>query len=135
MKVKYVGLKVNGSTAFKAQTGITWLPGDCHEVKDDIAAKMLKHPDVFALDDGTAPEAKKVEAPAIDTSGMTLAPGGKVEIPQPTSITLKDGEVVVLDGMEKADLHALAKAHGVKVHHQAGAPKVIEALQAAFPAS
>ncbi|MFZ2306838.1 MAG: hypothetical protein WAW73_17465 [Rhodoferax sp.] len=132
MKLKYVGLKVNGSTAFKAQTGITWLPGDCHEVKDDIAAKMLKHPDVFALDAGGTAALKAAEAPAIDTSGITLAPGGKVETTQSTSIKLKDGAVVVLDGMEKAELHALAKTHGVKIHHQAGAAKVIEALQAAF---
>ena len=70
MKVKYVGLKVNGSTAFKAQTGITWFPGDSHEVKDSIAVNMLKHSDVFAMD-----AVKIAESPVIDTAGLTLAPG------------------------------------------------------------
>lgn len=34
-----------------------------------------------------------------------------------------------LDTMEKADLHALAKGRGVKVHHMAGAEKVRAALR------
>lgn len=56
-QIKYVGVKLNGERAFKEDTGIEWMPGDSHDVKPDIAAKMLKHPDVFALDDGTAPVA------------------------------------------------------------------------------
>lgn len=128
MKVKYVGLKVNGSTAFKAQTGITWFPGDSHEVKDSIAVNMLKHSDVFAMD-----AVKIAESPVIDTAGLTLAPGGKVEIPAPASITLPSGQVIVLNGLNKDTLHQIAKESGVSVHHMSGAAKVVEALVAAFP--
>lgn len=35
-----------------------------------------------------------------------------------------------LDAMEKQELHALAKEMGVDVHHNAGAPKVREAIRA-----
>lgn len=36
---------------------------------------------------------------------------------------------VDLDGMDKEQLHALAKERGVKVHHMAGADKVRAALR------
>lgn len=38
---------------------------------------------------------------------------------------VKDG----LDDMDKAQLHALAKERGIKIHHNAGADKVREALR------
>jgi hypothetical protein len=55
MKLKYVGLKAGGESAFQAQTGIYWMPGDVKEVANPAtAAKMLQHPDVFAPADGEA---------------------------------------------------------------------------------
>lgn len=114
MKLKYVGLKPDGETAFKDKTGFTWFPGDSNEVKDDLAAAMLKHPDVFAVDDGKQEEPKQ--------EVHTAAP----------SITLADGTVKELEGLDKEQLHDLAKELGVTVHHASGAQKVIEALVAAF---
>ncbi len=62
-KLKYVGLKESGERAFKEETGIEWHPGSEHDVTPAHAAKMLKHPDVFALADGSTEialgEAKK----------------------------------------------------------------------------
>ncbi|WP_294767245.1 hypothetical protein [uncultured Rhodoferax sp.] len=52
MQIKYVGAKQDGETAFAEKTGITWFPGDSHAVDDKVAARMLNHPDVFAVDEG-----------------------------------------------------------------------------------
>jgi hypothetical protein len=51
MKIKYVGVKQDGETAFSSETGITWFPGSRETVAPAVAAKMLKHPDVFAEDE------------------------------------------------------------------------------------
>ena len=48
MKIKYVGLK-QFEDAFNGMTGVTWGPGVEHDIGDDVAARMLNHPDVFAL--------------------------------------------------------------------------------------
>lgn len=114
-KIKYVGTKPDGETAFSLAAGAPaiWMAGDVFEVAEPLAAKMLQHPDVFALD---APE---------QTSGST-----EPTAPASNSITKPDGTAVQLDGMSKEDLHALAKELGVAVHHNAGADKVIAALTA-----
>lgn len=110
IKLKYVGLKADGERAFQHDTGIEWFPGSRHEVSDQMAAKMLKHPDVFAVDD------EQPEAPA---KSLQLS---DAKVPAPT-VNLKD--------LDKAALHALAKERGVKVHHAAGAETVRTALEAA----
>jgi hypothetical protein len=51
MKIKYVGLKQDGERAFFSETNIEWRIGDAHDVDAKVAAKMLKHPDVFAAAD------------------------------------------------------------------------------------
>ena len=49
MKIYYVGTKPDGETAFSPITGITWMPGDSHDIADEkIAIRMLQHPDVFS---------------------------------------------------------------------------------------
>ena len=108
-QIKYVGLKMTGEQAFIDDTKLEWFPGDSHEVSAAHAEKMLKHPDVFALADKVPPVAETVTARIEDT---------------PTHPDL--------NSMSREDLHALAKARGVKVHHTSGAAKVIEALQDAF---
>lgn len=126
MKLKYVGLKQQ-CTAFKTDTGITWLPGAVHEVKDALAAKMLKHPDVFVADDDK-PAKDAVKTPAapvatntsVATTTATLAPGA--------TVTPIAGS---LDGLDKAELHAMAKEIGLKVHHFASADTVRAAIKAA----
>lgn len=49
MKLMYVGLKVDGESAFSDKTGIVWMPGSSHEVSDAHAALMLPHTDVWAI--------------------------------------------------------------------------------------
>lgn len=105
-KIKYVGVKLDGETAFTAAAKMAdpWMPGDVREVEDEkLVAQMLQHPDVFARD-GKQP-AKEAPAPAPapapestaalqapldeDTNtGGSLAPGAEVApaaTPAPTS--------------------------------------------------
>lgn len=128
MKIKYVGVKQDGETAFKSETGITWLPGSSEDVPVALAVKMLKHPDVFAEDTAEA------AAPA---APVTLQPLGKTVISLQS--TLAPGAVAgeaapstdPLDAMTREELHALAKERGIKVHHSSGAAAVKAAILAA----
>jgi len=110
MKIKYVGLKDDGETAFSKDPGAPaiWFKGDSFDVPEATAKRMLQHPDVFELDDGSA---TKTEEP-----------------PKPEEV---DDEFA---GLSKEELHALAKERGVKVHHAAGVATVAEALRAATKA-
>lgn len=73
-KLKYVGLKLDGERAFKEETGLEWFPGSVHDVPTNLAVKMLKHPDVFALADAdaTLSDAKPAEKLEVD---QTKNPG------------------------------------------------------------
>jgi hypothetical protein len=139
MKIKYVGAKTDGETAFIHLTGLTWLPGDSFEVDNKIAPRLLAHPDVFEQDTGqvaavvVSPVVIAPVAGAIDPTTLTLTPGATVESIKPAAITLADGTSKVIGGLTKEELHELAKELGVKVHPASGAPKVTEALLAAFP--
>jgi len=148
MKIKYVGVKVDGETAFAHLSGVAlWMDGDEYEIKDDVAKRMLQHPDVFALADKQEPDTQtttQTTTQTADTTSLTLTPGAEVKAPESTepkdpaepvaSITV-EGKVIVLDGLGKDELHDLAKRLGVAVHHASGPDKVIAALQAAFPAT
>lgn len=124
MQIKYVGGKPE-ETAFSRDTGVTWCPGDSHDIPDVHARKMLQHPDVFAHDEGAAKSAKKPApapapvsltstsnapaspAAALDaaatTNKTTLAPGKAIGAanetnPPPEGAPMPDGEFVVKDG-------------------------------------
>lgn len=119
MKIKYVGVKLDGETAFASESGIAmWLDGDSHEVKDALAAKMLKHPDVFALDD-----AIKAAEPVQEVKAADLVAMAEAGFPA-SSLT-------PLEGMTKEQLQELAKAKDLKVHHNAGIDTLIKAIKAA----
>jgi len=142
MKIKYVGAKTDGETAFIHLTGLTWFPGDSFEVDNKHAPRLLNHPDVFERDTEQAqakvlaPVQKPVTAPAagdVDPNKLTLTPGSTVENTKPATITLPDGTAKVIDGLSKEELHALAKSLEVKIHPASGAAKVSAALLEAFP--
>lgn len=66
------------------------------------------------------------------TKPMQAAPA-PIAAPDPDAVT-EQTDVVVddgLDGLDKDQLHTLAKDRGVKVHHMAGADKVRAALREA----
>lgn len=142
MKIKYVGAKTDGETAFIHLTGLTWFPGDSFEVDNKHAPRLLNHPDVFERDTEQAqakvlaPVQKPVTTPAagdVDPNKLTLTPGATVENTKPATITLPDGTAKVIDGLSKEELHALAKSLEVKIHPASGAAKVSAALLEAFP--
>ncbi|MGE4244006.1 hypothetical protein [Ramlibacter sp.] len=111
-KIQYVGVKKDGETAFVRETGITWFPGTVKTIADaELVAKMLRHPDVFALADGkesdgapktdevfgTEPEvvhhqtAEAPKEPVVETktdatdADISLAPGSVVAAPPPAA--------------------------------------------------
>jgi hypothetical protein len=139
MKIKYVGLKTDGETAFIHLTNLTWFPGDSHEVDNKHAPRLLAHPDVFEqdIDAVTATTSTKTVATtaagSVDSTKLTLTPGAKVEDPKPVSITLPDGTDKVVEGLTKEELHALAKELDLQVHFATGPVKLIAALVEAFP--
>lgn len=106
MKIKYVGLKEDGETAFASAAGIAkWMPGDSFEVANpQLASRMLQHPDVFA-EDKSAP---KVSKPASTAPAGTLAPGGSVSL-------TPGGAVDPLAGMDDKAVRAFAKDQGFTI--------------------
>ena len=139
MKIYYVGTKPDGETAFSPITGITWMPGDSHDIADEkIAIRMLQHPDVFSKAPPALIEAQAAvnTAPAagglssalnVQVAALTSAPA-PVASPAPTPAPAPVSEADNLASLSREELHALAKDRGVVVHHAAGAEKVRAAL-------
>ncbi len=122
MQIKYVGTKPRGETAFSHITKMPpWMIGESRDIVDEkLAAQMLKHPDVFVQDGAATPTAKGSDIKLDLTPGVSVPPLAK-------TFRTADGDVV-LDGLDAAALHVIAKAAGVKVHPFSGAAKVIKAL-------
>lgn len=147
MKIKYVGLK-QFEDAFKGDTGVTWGPGVEHDIEDaGLCARMLKHPDVFALVDGAAvkePEALTV-ADAVtvipvddkqdddqdDASDTGHVPNAE-EQPKAQHIMQTSSGPLALDGLDKDTLKALAKELDIAVGNS-GEEKIRQKLAEAFP--
>ena len=132
MKLKYVGLK-DEETAFSPETGITWTPGSSHEVPDNLAKRMLAHPDVFALDAAKpAPGKAATQAPPPPPPPPASSAPAVNEVKGEFVIGAPDGPLV-LDGMDRDTLMALALESGLKPHPNTGAAKLMAALVEAFP--
>lgn len=132
MKLKYVGLK-DEETAFSPETGITWTPGSSHEVPDNLAKRMLAHPDVFALDAAKpAPVKAATQAPPPPPPPPASSAPAVNEVKGEFVIGAPDGPLV-LDGMDRDTLMALALESGLKPHPNTGAAKLMAALVEAFP--
>jgi hypothetical protein len=130
MKIKYVGLKPF-EDAFSNETGVTWGPGVEHDIPDDeLCARMLKHPDVFAF----AGDSVKEPETAIDVPEFeqVATPEGDKGPQGPQFSMQTPGGVLVLDGLDKATLKELAKEAGLSVGNS-GAEKIRAALVEAFP--
>lgn len=131
MQIKYVGLK-QFEDAFKTETGVTWGPGIAHDIKDEaLAARMLKHPDVFAQ---AGAAVKEPVAPSLsDTATQTDAdtpPENAAQKPQFVMQT-EDG-ALVLDFLDKDTLRKLAKEADIAVGNS-GPEKIRQKLAEAFP--
>jgi hypothetical protein len=120
MKIKYVGVKEDGETAFAQQVGIErWMKGDVHDVPDALAAKMLEHPDVFAHDKAAA---KQAAAPA---PSATPAPS---PAPSPSPALVEN--VIVGPGTEVKAAEPPAPPAAKKAARKAPAPPKVKAKAA-----
>lgn len=132
MKIKYVGLK-QFESAFSNETGVTWAPGAVHDIKDvALAARMLKHPDVFAVADTASAERPPAPpAPPPDETGNV--PGADDAPRAKWIMRTDDGKPLVLDALDRDTLHKLADEAGLKIHANAKAETVAARLAEAFP--
>ncbi len=112
VKVKYVGLKVDGERAFKELTGITWMPGDVKDVEEAHAKQMLRHGDVFAQ---AAGEAVK---PSKDTPMLKMVSGDQDEV---------DDEAIAREAAAKKAKEDAAAAKAAEKAAKAEAAKKDEA--------
>lgn len=120
MKIKYVGVKADGETAFALETKIErWMLGDSHEIADaELAARMLKHPDVFALDEAKAakapaPTAAPVAPVVTLQAGEATAPAGGMLAPGTAVAPVAAADP--LADLDDAGVRAYAKAQGLKL--------------------
>ena len=98
MRIEYVGTKAQRADTV-AGTGLVWIgAGDIHEVADDAAAKLLKHPDIWR-------EAAAEVAPAED----------KQDAGPRFLLELDNGESLVLDAMDDEFVKGFADANGLKI--------------------
>jgi hypothetical protein len=112
---KYIGQK-DVERAFEEDTGIAWLPGEEHEIKDEaIANKMKKYDGVWQV---------------VETKPAGLA-DAKIGTGKSIDFSFIDGKEVDMTAMDKTQLHAIAKTMGVVVHANAGADTVRTAIIAA----
>lgn len=131
MKIKYIGVKEDGETAFSRETGITWFPGAVEDVLTAVAAKMLQHPDVFARDDEVSTAAAVTLRPPAPTAPAPIA-----VVMEPGSLMGSDVLPALVDiGGQKVQLGTIvASAHtrsGLTVEDwNALAPAVREELLA-----
>lgn len=112
-RIKYVGLKDGGETAFAAESGVErWMPGDAHTVDAETAKRMLRHPDVFApADTGAA-------TPGAALSAVAPAPAAPVPAPASTPTIAPGAEIPAADpieGMDDKAVKVFAKAHALDI--------------------
>ena len=151
MKIKYVGVK-DFEDAFKGETGVTWGPGVEHDIDDAIAARMLKHPDVFELSGAAVkePVAPSLSDAVVVTPVADEAPAGSTteapaetpadapaeaqeDAPQKPQFVMQTEEgALVLDFLDKETLKQLAKEADIAVGNS-GADKIRQKLVEAFP--
>lgn len=137
-QVKYVGKK-QSEAAFSDETDIIWTPGSSHPIADEgLARRMLRHPDVFAIDE-TPPAASN--APGLGDATPKDATVLPEWVTDGISLGMTDEELQTIAAsggpdsdegkpLYKAALHAVAKKRGLELHPNTGPDKVIEALKA-----
>ena len=140
MKIKYVGLK-EFEDAFKGMTGVTWGPGVEHDIGDDVAARMLNHPDVFALAGAAVKEPESLslsDAAAVETAADSVAedapadPAQEGQPQKPQFVMQTEEGALALDFLDTATLKQLAKEADIAIGNS-GPDKIRQKLAEAFP--
>jgi len=96
--IKYVGLKAYTKDTV-AGTGLFWEAGETHNVPDAAAERLLRHPDVWALDEEVTTVA---DAPGPET----IAPEGDKPVEEEENFDNPPPQN--LEAMTKADISAYA---------------------------
>lgn len=131
MKIKYVGLK-DFEDAFINETGLTWGPGIEHDIGDEsLAARMLKHPDVFAEAGDSVKEPEQDEAQTEEQAAEGL-PSEEDAPTTPQFVMQTEEGALVLDFLDKETLKQLAKEADIAVGNS-GPDKIRQKLAEAFP--
>lgn len=140
MKIKYVGLK-QFEDAFNGMTGVTWGPGVEHDIGDDVAARMLNHPDVFALAGAAVKEPESLslaDVATVKTADDPVAedapadPAQEDQPHKPQLVMQTEEGALVLDFLDKETLKQLAKEANIAVGNS-GPDKIRQKLAEAFP--
>ncbi len=109
MKLRYIGLKVDGETGFARESGIEcWFIGDVKDVADvKVAEKMASHPDMWEKVDGDAKPAvgladvdppRRPHTPLYDNSKVVLLHTALL----PDTFTIKDRVVTQAEAIQHA---------------------------------
>lgn len=100
--IKYVGIKNRPQPDTVAGTKLVWFDSEVvHFCTEDVAYKLLKHPDVWARAEG--------EAPAADSlADLGIVPA-ETEAPKQPEVELPP--LVPLDTMDREALIVYAKSH------------------------
>lgn len=121
MRVKYIGLKPS-KTDNVAGSGIVWSgQGDVQEVPDEAAQKLLRHPEVWCLDEPADKPAGEPESdPAGKPAGDADEPAGEQSdqagLERATfKLQAEDGSVIDLATMDDKALKAFVTEHGLSV--------------------
>ncbi|NWF45380.1 hypothetical protein F3K02_08985 [Hydrogenophaga sp. D2P1] len=141
MKIKYVGLK-GFEDAFKSESGKTWGPGVEHDIEDAVAARMLKHPDVFEIagvpvkepESLTLADAMTVQPIPVEPDHEQAATPEGDKAPEELAgkhIMQTSSGPLALDGLDKDTLKALAKELDIAVGNS-GEEKIRQKLAEAF---
>lgn len=111
MRVQYVGAKPSKADNI-AGTGLTWGPGQAHDVPIEAWEKLAKHPDVWALVDDATTIAAAADGTGLTWSNGRRATEGKFMV----AVKAADGEItpMCLDQVGEAELLKLARAAGLK---------------------
>jgi hypothetical protein len=135
-KIKYVGSKPSRQDTV-AGTGIVWHGnGDVKEVPDLAVPRLLRHPDIWCI---AADEPKKAPAKVETTEQQGSDEGQESEQPSgdkgsaPEFVMATDNGPLVLDGMDRDTLMALAVEAGLKPHPKTGVAKLQALLVEKFP--
>jgi hypothetical protein len=158
-KIQYVGLKEARADTV-AGTGIVWHgQGDVREVPDLAVSRLLRHPDIWRLHVAEqvaspppppAPSPAPVVAPVkaetsvphndeeSKTNDSAPPPADAAPAAAPTAapsvfVMQTEAGPLVLDGMERDTLMALAKESNLSPHPQTGAEKLRALLVKKFP--
>lgn len=122
MQVQYIGAKPL-KTDNVAGTGVVWDGhGDIQDVPDAAAAKLLRHPDVWAL-----PSIDPVPEPEKEQQGLDSKPDFKLAGP--------DGTVIDLATMDDKAVKAFATEHKLDVDLRKKGDALRGAVMAAIDAA